>query len=234
MIGAPIFDGSDLSISNNGAYSPQDMAYFPTKNNSVITLAPQQGGGCITSGPFVNSTINLGPVSLSGVNDSAANPLASGLGYNPRCLKRDLNVFSARGADDANSTHLISTNQDIASFQNEMEGPFALGIPQLGVHTAGHFVVGGDPGGDFFASPGDPWFWFHHAQIDRTYWIWQNLGLPRRYKEVAGTLTFANQPPSRNATLEDRFDLGVNDGYVGIQMKEAMSTTDGLFCYVYE
>lgn len=42
-----------------------------------VRLPPGLGGGSVTTGPFANMTINLGPV------ESVA--------YNPRRLKRDIN-----------------------------------------------------------------------------------------------------------------------------------------------
>ena len=68
----------------------------------------------------------------------------------------------------------------------------------------------GDPGGDLFASPGDPMFFLHHAQIDRTYWTWQIQDLAARQYQLAGTITLNNNPPSRNGTLEDILNMGVN------------------------
>jgi len=234
VIGAPIFDGSETSISGNGVYRKHETVYLPPGNASVITIDPQEGGGCVTDGPFQNMTVTLGPVGLLGINDTTPNPRLDGLGYNPRCLRRDLSIETAQGASDANITSLITENNDILSFQNDMQGLFTFGIPRYGVHTAGHYMVSGDPGGDFFTSPGDPWFWFHHAQIDRVYWIWQNLDLETRLKTIAGTITFMNQPPSRNATVEDILQLGVNDGFEGIKIKDALSTMKGPFCYIYE
>jgi len=40
--------------------------------------------------------------------------------------------------------------------------------------------MGGDPGSDPFISPGDPAFYLHHGQVDRVYWIWQNLDFANR------------------------------------------------------
>ena len=135
-----------------------------------------------------------------------------------------------------------------------MQGDFPNNY--LGVHAGGHFWVGGDPGksslslslnhqtrrispstnilpgGDLFASPGDPYFFLHHAQIDRTWWIWQNQDLATRQNAIAGTNTLFNFPPSANTTLDDLLDLGV----LAPKMKiaDAMSTRSDQFCYTYE
>lgn len=77
----------------------------------------------------------------------------------------------------------------------------------------------------------DPYFFFHHAQIDRVYWIWQNQDLETRLTSIAGTITILNEPPSRNGTLDDLIDLGVNNGPITI--RSAMSTLGGPFCYIY-
>lgn len=217
-------------------YEKHRNIYLPTENFSAAVIHPQQGGGCITTGPFKDYKVNLGPVGLFGynANQTTSNPQTNGLGYNPRCLRRDLNVECAQGANDANTTALITEHTDIGSFQGWMQGPFSQGLPDYGVHTGGHYIISGDPGGDFYTSPGDPWFWLHHAQIDRVYWIWQNQDLETRLESIAGTITFLNTPPSRNATLEDRIDLGVNDGFEGIRIRDAMSTMGRPFCYVYE
>jgi tyrosinase len=188
-------------------------------------------------------TTNLGPLGLNSVNITTPNPRADGFGYNPRCIRRDLNVAAALGTSDYNATKLVRDSSDIIAFQHNLEGPFnypGLGL-ELGVHTAGHYILGGDPGGDFFTSPGDPYFYFHHAQIDRIYWMWQNRGLPERYGQITGTRTILNQPPSPNATLDDTLDLGVLDAFgtktpsgKPVTLRELMSTTDGPFCYIYE
>ena len=61
-----------------------------------------------------------------------------------------------------------------------------------GVHGGGHLTIGGDPGADFYASPGDPAFYLHHAQIDRVWTIWQALNAGNRTSQVYGTGTAFN------------------------------------------
>jgi tyrosinase len=95
----------------------------------------------------------------------------------------------------------------------------------------GHYTIGGDPGGDFFASPGDPAFFLHHAQIDRTWWIWQNQDLANRQNAISGTITLNNVPPSRNGTLEDWLEMGILG--TGTTIADVMSTIAGPLCYIY-
>lgn len=216
-------------MSGNGEYKEYAGVYIPAITLPEIVLPPGVGGGCVTSGPFANMTVRLGPLSPV-FTDVPANPSANGLGYNPRCLRRDIGAYAASIAStDQNTTDLITQNTDVGSFQTTMQGDFAAGL--MGVHTAGHMWVGGDPGGDIFSSPGDPFFFLHHAQIDRTWWLWQNQNLAKRQNAIAGTITLNNSPPSRNTTLDDIIDLGVNAP--GIKISQAMSTLSGPFCYVY-
>jgi tyrosinase len=171
--------------------------------------------------------MHLGPVqSLS--KEITPNPQSNGLGYNPRCIRRDINSYPSASTTDASITNLILNHTTIAAFQDRMQsaGPF------LGVHLGGHYTISGDAGSDFFNSPSDPTFWLHHAMIDRVWWIWQNQDLKSRERAVAGTITFLNMPPSRNGTLTDVLSVG----YVtpkNITIGEAMSSVGGPFCYVY-
>lgn len=104
------------------------------------------------------------------------------------------------------------------------------GTYDLGVHGGGHFTMG-PIGSDFFASPGDPGFYFH-AQIDRMWTLWQASDPAGRQDALSGTETILNIPPSPNVTLESVLRWGQLG--VEMQVKDAMSTTAGAFCYVYE
>lgn len=176
------------------------------------------------------------------------NPRKDGLGYNPRCLKRDLSQVSPtklalptythpsqyaaeRWVQDQNVTDLITQSPNISAFQTTLQGNFPAGF--LGVHTGGHFFVGGDPGGDLFASPGDPWWYLQHSQIDRIWWIWQNQDPANRIHQIGDTITVNNSPPSRNATLEDVVDLAVN-APESVKLGDLVDTQSGPFCYSYD
>ena len=89
---SPLFDGSDTSLGGNGAYTshPRPMIVPPPGiGGDNISLSAGVGGGFVTTGPFGNMTVNLGPV--GGLNGTEAGP-HGGLGYNPRVtlLRRDL------------------------------------------------------------------------------------------------------------------------------------------------
>jgi tyrosinase len=115
---------------------------------------------------------------------------------------------------------LGDASHNIALFQNELQGRVAEGF--VGMHSAGHYVAGGDAT-DVYSSPIDPTFYLHHAQVDRLYWVWQVLH-PAEANTVAGTITVDNNPPSRDALPDDVLDIGVNGPQ--IRLKEAWNTLD--------
>lgn len=50
---SPFFDGSETSMSGDGAYIPgRNYSCFPYENPCDMKLLPGTGGGCVTSGPF--------------------------------------------------------------------------------------------------------------------------------------------------------------------------------------
>ncbi len=57
---------------------------------------------------------------------------------------------------------VIDDNSDYLGFAKDLE---------LGLHNNGHNWVGGHMVS--MASPTDPAFWFHHAQVDRIWHLWQ-------------------------------------------------------------
>ncbi|GAB1316986.1 Tyrosinase copper-binding domain-containing protein [Madurella fahalii] len=229
---SPLFNGDEYSMGGNGAKVPYEGIPVPMAPRPYNMIPPGNGGGCVTSGPFRNMTVNLGPLAPM-LRDVKRNPRADGLGHNPRCLRRDVNPHAAAVTTTNYIFDLITSNKDIYWFQTVMEGQFPQG--KWGVHTGGHFTVGGDPGGDIYVSPGDPAFWLHHAQIDRLWWIWQMQDLEKRLTEVSFTKTMGNFPPSANGTLDDLSGLGVLAE--DIQVRSLMNTMgglDGKFCYIYE
>ena len=181
-------------------------------------------------------TVNLGPaisfLTLNGTSYVSANPRPDGLGYNPRCIRRDINPGSAKWTQDNETAWLVGNNSDPYWFQTNMEGDIMHG--HFGIHGGGHYTVAGDPGGDPFTSPGDPVFWLHHGQIDRVWWMWQSQDLETRYHAPTTSLTITgmNMPPSRNATIDDLIDIGPSGD--PFKIREFSNTLGGPLCYIYE
>lgn len=248
---SPIFDGSPGSMGSNGRFAPHNCS--DALGNGKNCIPAGDGGGCLYAGPFANMTINLGPIAPTlrltgggggGSNDTAnpswetnvtaLSPQDGLFAYNPRCLRRDVSVFvSSRFTGDDKSLALVRDSADLAAFQTTINGDAAHGA--YGLHAGGHFTISGDPGGDFYTSPGDPVFYLHHAQVDRVWWIWQNLDPGARTEVVAGTVTPFNKPPSRDGLLDDVIDLGVLGPPRTIrELASSVGLTGGELCYVYE
>jgi tyrosinase len=148
-----------------------------------FSLPPGTGSGCVKTGPFSNMTVHLGPFFLPDYGAPTTTTREDPLKDNPRCLKRDLNGYpAAKWASLRNTTELILTSPNIEIFQGVAQGlkDYYPVDPGMGVHGGGHYTIGGDPGGDVYLSPGEPVFYLHHAQLDRAYWIWQNLDWENR------------------------------------------------------
>ncbi|KAE9372312.1 Di-copper centre-containing protein [Stipitochalara longipes BDJ] len=213
---SPIFDGTDTSMSGNG----QKVQHAATFNSPA-----QNGGGCVQTGPFKNISVNLGPISPVADPAPPKNPLSTGLGYNPRCLRRDLGPYlTTRYTTTAQIAALITGTKAIGTFQDTLQGG-------TGLHGSAHFTIGSDPGGDFYNSPGDPAFWLLHSMIDRVWYIWQTQDLTNRMQVIAGqTNMFGGGAISK---LTDNINITYVNKQV-LPMSSLMSTVDGPFCYVYE
>ncbi|KAI1066680.1 hypothetical protein LB507_011086 [Fusarium sp. FIESC RH6] len=229
-----IFDGSDTSLSGDGddIGEQDDIILGASSGLPPVYLKTGNGGGCVTSGPFKDMSVNLGPAALDlpgGKVEANPHPLE----YNPRCLKRDLSdSVNRRFANATSVLNNILKPKNVLDFQMQMQG--VPGTGDIGIHGGGHYSMGGDPGRDVYTSPGDPAFYLHHSMIDRVWWIWQMLDARNRVHgkdALAGTNTFLNMPPSAETTFDDYVRLG----WVGPdrQIKDLMSTLSGPFCYVY-
>lgn len=233
---SPVCDGSATSMSGDGVPIPgqADIVLGASIGLPPVYLPPGTGGGCVTSGPFVNMSVNLGPAALDVPGGTSVSNPSGPLTYNPRCLRRSLTDFCNKSFANATAVlSLISQPHDVDTFQNQMQG--IPGSGNLGVHGGGHYSMGGDPGRDVFASPGDPAFYLHHGMIDRVWWIWQMQDpVTRQFSDaaIAGTNTFLNTPPSPNTTLDDYVDYSFAAGPPR-KLRSLMSTLAGPFCYVY-
>ncbi|KAK4120100.1 Di-copper centre-containing protein [Parathielavia appendiculata] len=221
---ASVFDGTDLSLGGNGVYIPDRPATnISLPGGFTLTIPPATGGGCVESGPFTPDKfeVRLGPVAYEPVGPDG------GLGYNPRCLTRDLSPEFSKQTRPSRVLKLIDECKDLACVNEQMDIPD--GVPG-GVHAAGHWQVGLEAL-DIYASPSDPVFYLHHAQIDRVWTIWQGQKPAERNMMVWGTGTAVNDPPSPNVTLDSIVEFGILAPPKSI--RQLVSTIDGEFCYVY-
>jgi tyrosinase len=135
---SPILDGSAHSMSGNGKrVANQGDVVLGGNGLPDLYLPSGTGGGCVTSGPFKNMTVNLGPVQLALANGSTVSN-GDGFAYNPRCLKRDLtDRINQEFANASAIAHLVINSADVYSFQMEMQG--VPGSGSIGVHGGGKF-----------------------------------------------------------------------------------------------
>lgn len=209
----------------------------------IPVLPHGTGGGCVTSGPFANMTVNLGPDALLVIDSTTSDNSSYPYAYNPRCLKRDLTDEVLHRWNNVTSVLTLLSETTIWAFESTMQGSDTA--PELGVHGGGHYATGGDPGRDFYVSPGDPIFWSHHANIDRVWWMWQMLDADARTSTaittevvtaaIDGPLTMYDlYEPHGNGTAADLQNLGYVAEGEEVALGSLMSTTEGMFCYVYE
>ncbi|KAL1859683.1 hypothetical protein VTK73DRAFT_7501 [Phialemonium thermophilum] len=245
-INSPLFNGNSSSIGGNGAPDTYGGVPMPFRR-PYDKIPPAGAGGCVTEGPFKDMVVSLGPMSTY-LNGIPKNPRPDGLGSNPRCLRRDVNKFSIAGAT-ANYTYMtIMNNTKIDDFYNRY-----LGQPPLKndphptskqLHNAGHYTIGGgDPGGDFYASPGDPMFWFHHGMLDRVWWLWQMQDPENRVHLIPGN--GAQQMNMKHKTRGDAGEAATDPGETIVDLgwtappaklkdlNDQLGGLNGQFCYYY-
>ncbi|GLA24715.1 hypothetical protein AnigIFM63326_000995 [Aspergillus niger] len=225
LTASPVFDGSPTSFSGNGL--PQNNTSNLCPLNITPCPSPGTGGGCVTTGPFSNWSMHLGPFSLSQVipyGDLPANAFA----YNPRCLTRNFTTdwLAALNTQDKVDDMLAAT--DIEGFL-ELMSPSANGY--AGAHEGGHASVGANML-DTFASAQDPVFFLHHAMVDRVWTLWQLGDWDARKDALNGTTVVHNPPGAPEVTLDTVMEFGVLDE--PRRVEEVMDVFGGDYCYRYD
>ena len=185
----PLFDGSVLSLGSNGQYKEQGtqtgcVPWVP--DPQCYTRPPGTGGDCVLDGPWDgNFTVTLGPIVP---NTTLAKKESERYASNPRCLSRDfLQLLSSDHLTTARVMDLLRTTS-LHDFRELMEGH---------VHFAGHSTIGGDLV-DIFTSSNDPAFYFHHAQLDRIWALWQEQDSRERLYVASDTITYNNSKSRAN------------------------------------
>lgn len=144
------------------------------------------------------------------------------------CLRRDFNQPVALRYTNATSIAYLLAAPNIGAFQSRMSG---VGNAPPGPHTAGHLQIGMDMF-DVFSSPNDPAFFFHHANVDRMWTIWQARDPVKRQFALNGTTLNYDPAGAPIATLMTEENWGVL-GRPKL-MLELMSANLFDFNYVYE
>ncbi|KAF2492345.1 Di-copper centre-containing protein [Lophium mytilinum] len=209
---SPVFDPVD-GFGKNGPL-------IPVNQSDPFEVPGRTGGGCVADGAFQNMTVRMGP------HDSVSG--------NPRCLSRDLSPYFAGRYLGMNQTRLTLSQPDFGWFDKVVEG--GPSFDASGVHGGGHYGVGGTYGqmGDLYASPADPIFWMHHANLDRVWWSWQVRDLSKRLRDISGPINLMdyNNTLGGNVTLDFQMSVGVNAKNVSV--RDTMDIMGGVLCYSYD
>lgn len=219
----PIFDGSATSLSGNG-----ELQWTRVDRGRRRTCQ------CVTSGPLANWTVNLGP-SAPGFFCSD-NPQADGLGHNPRCLERGFGPQYMRNITYAHVSDTI-LNHDIQA--RDGRDSFFLRIETWpnGIHPIPHSVVGGLQN-DIPSSSTDPWFFLHHAALDRAWAIWQSIDFEKR-KDATGiaedyTRIRAARGWAPATPVTSHQNVHLSPVFQDVTVADVMDTTGGKYCYRYD
>ncbi|PPJ59323.1 hypothetical protein CBER1_11878 [Cercospora berteroae] len=213
----------------------------PASNGSllgspVITSFGGDGigsSGCVPDGPFNGSTfLNIGPV------DSLAR--------NPRCLTRFLSedLFTQSGKWERiypptmSRTGYVQLQQFIDDLSFVPEDDTVTSVLFANPHGLGHSGVGGDML-DVYASPNDPIFWLHHAQLDYMWALWQKDD-KARLVDIGGARTVQGFGPDADHAEPTTLDTPVWMGFMNedVTVKAVMDTVnedgEGVLCYEYD
>ncbi|ORY12393.1 hypothetical protein BCR34DRAFT_299575 [Clohesyomyces aquaticus] len=229
---SPIYNGDEWSMGGNG-----DPVTHKGMNMGRV-VPPGPGGGCVTTGPFANTTIHLGP--LMSTMDPAlkikSNPRSDGYGDNPRCLRRDVNTFFTKQfLRPVDLSDHITTNPTIGKFQDSLQNDSPT---KAAMHSSGHFSIWGDPGGDVYVSPAEPTFWLHHGQLDRHWWMWANYlekEVKTRASQYEGGTNWMNPNSAKGKPTDPQWlSVVAPTGTDGLPSNQFFSTTAGPFCYIYQ
>ncbi|CAI0654038.1 unnamed protein product [Colletotrichum noveboracense] len=105
------------------------------------------------------------------------------------------------------------------------------------IHGAGHQGVGGMYGvlSDIWASPGDPLFWLHHCNIDRSWWSWQSRNLTERLHDISGPITPFDHDNRLGGNVTLDFEVRTNSTInVNLPIRDLMDIGNDFLCYTYD
>jgi tyrosinase len=210
-LNAPIFSDS-AGLGGNGVSSPA-CQYIP--GNRVARQ-------CVVSGPFAQ----LRPAYYQGSTV-------------PHSLHRCFNCGSPNMFNESWMTAVVF-NVLLQSTYTRFSTELYIG-PHLSIHDAigGDFPTTTSPNGilpltlniEVLLTEIEPLFWPHHVQVDRIWWIWQNLDPANRMFQYEGKTVIGNSPPTRAVMADVMHVLGLASD---APVSEVMNTEGGFLCYRYE
>ncbi|KAK9775346.1 putative Tyrosinase copper-binding domain-containing protein [Seiridium cardinale] len=218
---SPMFDGSETSLGSNGAYDPDSGDVYSTPGGTILPHGT--GGGCVTSGPFANHTVNFQKMPFDLVFSGLP---ANWTEADPHCMTRDLNSYGVQTYANQSDIDSVLSSEDIATFQSVINGD----ANSPGIHGGGHYAIGGT-GYDFFGSPQDPAFFLHHSMIDKVWTDWQAVDPANRRYVYAGTSTIFNGNSTANVDNSTVIDFG---RLGSATVEDVQDPTTGPYCYQYE
>ncbi|KAE8371595.1 hypothetical protein BDV26DRAFT_298650 [Aspergillus bertholletiae] len=220
---SPVFDGSNSSLSGNGAYDPdQSISCTP----GGVCFPKGTGGGCVESGPFKDFQVHLGPFNVSLVKSYGPIP-DNAFDYNPRCFTRNLNPSVLQLLNNQSRVDQMQAASTLVDWLLVLSPSTP---DDIGAHGGGHRAVGGAMG-DFFSSPQDPVFMLHHAMIDRLWAQWQDQDPETRRYAVNGTNVIFDPPDAPLVTLDTLVEFGSLSP--PRKVKKAMHPMKNGYCYTY-
>ncbi|UKZ94632.1 uncharacterized protein TrAFT101_009487 [Trichoderma asperellum] len=124
FLSSPVFD-LVYGFGGNGAYINTS-----SWTNVSIHIPGKTGGGCISTGPFANLPVTMGP----GLNFT----------YNPRCLTRDFSPWFMSQTLNSSVVNWALEAPNFYEFDRRVEG--GVTVADATYHSGGHKGIGGDIG----------------------------------------------------------------------------------------
>jgi len=201
---SPIFD----PITGFGGDGVPGTYILPADPSGIGAISrPEEYKGCVQDGPFRDSlyTVHLGPGNL--VTD--------------HCL--------VRGINEGWKHAIVSSNVNEQLAKGTFED-FRLAIDSRmnGIHGVGHVIVGGEMT-NVFSAGADPLFYLHHTNLDRHWWLWQQMDPEKRTYAISG-------PTSVNGTDTVTLDFVMDFPALGanVTIRDVMDSTKEHGCFVYD
>jgi len=127
------------------------------------------------------------------------------LGVTPTVVTPTQTVNVVRSPQNASSLGLIASNTPDTLAQTTFDSFTSM---LQGIHNGVHVWVGGSMG-MVATAPADPLFWMHHCNIDRLWWVWQNMaGNAGKNPALSGAAAVMDPWPNTEADTRDTMTLG--------------------------